>query len=100
MEIMEERGNGGWRVAYRRQCRHSGRQTEGTMSERERQRERQSEMMETEEREENVRRARRGMCSGSVGHLTGCLTATSLSVRMAAKRRADLEEDKNSCRTV
>ena len=40
------------------------------------------------------------MCNGGVGHLTGCLTATSLRVRMAAKRRADLEEDKNSCRTV
>jgi hypothetical protein len=38
------------------------------------------------------------MCS--VADLTGCLTATSLSVRMAAKRRADLDEDKNSCRTV
>ena len=33
-------------------------------------------------------------------YLTGCLTATSLNVRIAAKRRAGLEEDRNSCSTV
>ena len=39
-------------------------------------------------------------CGVEVAHLTGCLTATSLRVRMAAKRSADFEEDKNSCSTV
>ena len=39
-------------------------------------------------------------CGVELAHLTGCLTATSLRVRMAAKRSADFEEDKNSCSTV
>ena len=40
------------------------------------------------------------MSSLHLATLIGCLTATSLKVRMAANRRAGFGDDRNNCKTV